>query len=171
MVTDLLVLQALVANASGNTRRALTALQRALTLVATERPIRIFVDAGPPIVPLLHKLRALQRRRQESDSIPLDYLDALLAAFPPDMVEVVEGEAVQAPAATLLAAGMIEPLSAREQEVLQLMATGLGNRAIADTLVIAPSTVKRHLLNIYRKLDAHSRVEALHRARALQLVT
>ncbi|MCG8346618.1 MAG: LuxR C-terminal-related transcriptional regulator [Chloroflexales bacterium] len=163
LVVDLLVLQALVAAAGGNTRRALAALQRALALAGAERPIRIFVDAGPPIVPLLHKLRALQRRRQESGTIPLDYLNALLAVFPPAMVEV---EAVQSP----VAVGMIEPLSVREQEVLHLMAAGLGNRAIADKLVIAPSTVKRHLLNIYRKLDAHSRVEALHRARALQLV-
>ena len=65
---------------------------------------------------------------------------------------------------------LIEPLSARELEILRLIADGQSNQAIADTLVIAVSTVKRHINNIYGKLDVQSRTQALMRARELQLL-
>ena len=64
----------------------------------------------------------------------------------------------------------MEPLSARELEILRLIANGQSNQAIADTLVIAVSTVKRHINNIYGKLDVQSRTQALMRARELQLL-
>ncbi|MCA9935589.1 MAG: hypothetical protein KC415_16755 [Anaerolineales bacterium] len=66
-------------------------------------------------------------------------------------------------------AALIEPLSQRELEVLQLLADGLSNKAIAQTLIIAASTVKKHLKNIYQKLNVHSRTEAIARARELGL--
>ena len=65
---------------------------------------------------------------------------------------------------------LIEPLTDRELEVLRLIADGHSNQAIADTLVVALSTVKRHINNIYGKLDVESRTQALHRARELQLL-
>jgi LuxR family maltose regulon positive regulatory protein len=68
------------------------------------------------------------------------------------------------------APSLVEPLSARELEVLGLMAAGLSNAEIAQTLVIALSTVKRHVHNICGKLDAHSRTAALARARAFGLL-
>jgi LuxR family maltose regulon positive regulatory protein len=61
-------------------------------------------------------------------------------------------------------------LSAREIEILRLIANGQSNQAIADTLVIALSTVKRHINNIYGKLAVQSRTQALLRARELQLL-
>jgi DNA-binding CsgD family transcriptional regulator len=57
-------------------------------------------------------------------------------------------------------------LTERERDVLTLMAQGLGNAAIAEHLVISRSTVKSHVRNILRKLDAVNRVEAITRARA-----
>ena len=65
---------------------------------------------------------------------------------------------------------LIEPLSARELEVLQLIAQGASNRAIADRLVITVGTVKSHINHIFGKLDAHSRTEALAKARDLDLL-
>ena len=58
-----------------------------------------------------------------------------------------------------------EPLTDRELEVLRLVAIGQSNEAIAEALVISIETVKKHLKNIYGKLDVHSRLEAVHRAR------
>ena len=65
---------------------------------------------------------------------------------------------------------LVEPLSARELEILRLIAAGHSNQAIADTLIIAVSTVKRHINNIYGKLDVQSRTQALLRARELNLL-
>lgn len=54
-----------------------------------------------------------------------------------------------------------EPLTAREAEVLELVAAGLSNAEIAERLVIAPGTAARHVANVYAKLGVHNRVQAL----------
>jgi len=61
-------------------------------------------------------------------------------------------------------------LSARELEILHLIADGLSNQAIADQFVVALSTVKKHVNNLYGKLDVQSRTQALARARELNLL-
>ena len=65
---------------------------------------------------------------------------------------------------------LVEPLSEREIEVVRLIAVGLSNREIAERLVIAPGTVKRHSNNIYGKLGVRSRTQAVARARDLGLL-
>ena len=65
---------------------------------------------------------------------------------------------------------LIEPLSEREVEVLRLIAAGLSNQEIAGRLIIAPGTVKRHINNIYGKLDVQSRTQAVARGREVGLV-
>ena len=61
-------------------------------------------------------------------------------------------------------AGEATALTRRELEVLQLMAEGLGNRAIAERLFISENTVKNHVRNVHEKLQVHSRMEAVVRA-------
>jgi len=68
------------------------------------------------------------------------------------------------------AGGLVEPLSGRELEVLRLIDAGLSNQQIADKLSVAPSTVKTHINNIYGKLGVQSRVQAITRARELNLL-
>ena len=63
-----------------------------------------------------------------------------------------------------------DPLSEREAEVLQLIAQGHSSREIAEALVITYNTVRTHIRNIYRKLDVHSRLEAVKRGQELQVV-
>ncbi|MEX2445736.1 MAG: response regulator transcription factor [Dehalococcoidia bacterium] len=72
-----------------------------------------------------------------------------------------------APRTTVLT--LEEPLSEREIEVLSLVATGKANKEIAEALVISLATVKTHTNNIYRKLGARNRAEALARAHDLGL--
>ncbi len=65
---------------------------------------------------------------------------------------------------------LIEPLSARELDVLRLVGQGLSNPEIAARLVLAPSTVKTHINNIYGKLGVQTRTQAIQRARELGLL-
>ncbi len=67
--------------------------------------------------------------------------------------------------------GLIELLSARELEVLQLLAEGLTNQEVAQRLCVTLHTVKSHTLNIYGKLGVHSRRQAAARAGSLDLLT
>ena len=59
--------------------------------------------------------------------------------------------------------GLAEPLTARELEILRLVAEGLRNQEIADRLVISLATVKRHIANTYGKLGVDHRTEAVAR--------
>ena len=65
---------------------------------------------------------------------------------------------------------LVEPLSERETEVLEMISTGMSNPEIASKLIIAVSTVKTHVKNIYRKLDVDSRYQAMQRAREMDLI-
>jgi LuxR family maltose regulon positive regulatory protein len=93
-------------------------------------------------------------------------VDTLLAIFPDGEME----ESAHIQNRTSNIRNLIEPLSERELEVLRLVAAGLPNQAIAHKLVVALSTVKKHLSNINAKLDTQSRTQALARARELSLL-
>jgi len=67
-------------------------------------------------------------------------------------------------------ANLVEPLSTRELEVLALINRGLSNPEIAAELVVAPSTIKTHINNLYSKLGVQNRVQAIQRARELGLL-
>ena len=67
-------------------------------------------------------------------------------------------------------AGLPEPLSNREREVLQLLAQGLSNREIATRLSLAEGTVKNYVTNILQKLGARDRTQAALRARELGVI-
>jgi len=68
------------------------------------------------------------------------------------------------------AQSLVEPLSERELEVLRLLAAGGSNREVSQDLHVALGTVKAHAANIYRKLEARNRAEAIARARKLGLL-
>ena len=65
---------------------------------------------------------------------------------------------------------LVEPLSERELEVLQLIAEGLSNQQIASQLYLSLNTVKVHSRNIYDKLGVHNRTQAVARARAFGIL-
>src|SRR5689334_5630679 len=65
---------------------------------------------------------------------------------------------------------ILEPLTARESEILNLIAEGLSNPEIANQLVIGIETVRWYTKQIYSKLGVHSRTQAIHHAQALGLL-
>ena len=135
----------------------MTALERSLTLAGPRGFIRIYVDEGPPMARLLYE--ALSRR------IAPDYVRRLLAAFPESEPEPTDPSISRAQESDL-----IEPLSERELEVLQLIAEGLTNPEIASRLFLSLNTVKAHARNIYGKLGVHNRTQAVVRARTLGIL-
>jgi LuxR family maltose regulon positive regulatory protein len=156
-VIEILALQALAHEAQGDIPSAITPLQRALVLAEPEGYVRILVDEGQPMARLLYEALSL--------GIAPDYARRLLAAFP-----VAEPEQAAPLGTQALKSDLIEPLSERELEVLQLIAEGLTNPEIASRLFLALNTVKAHAGNIYGKLNVHSRTQAISRAQALGLL-
>jgi LuxR family maltose regulon positive regulatory protein len=163
-VITILILQGLIVHTQGHTARALTYLERALVLAEPEGYIRVFVDEGEPLRALLYDFRSLlvtqlsTMPRDRSHQL-LAYTNRLLAAFqPPDILTTPRPEAY------------FEPLSQRELEVLHLIAAGASNREIANALVVAVPTVKKHVSNIMSKLNASSRTQAVAEGRALGLL-
>ena len=98
-----------------------------------------------------------------------DYIQKLLAAFGRQK-DGHPFDIAQDKPSSLIPQPLIEPLSQRELEILQLIAQGLSNRQISERLFLALSTVKRHNGNIYGKLQVQRRTEAVARARELGLL-
>ena len=157
-----LVLQALAFYLSGNPSQALTSLEHALTLAEPEGYVRTFVDEGAPIAALLSVIRS------RSPMVNRGYLDKLLAAFGTEGPE--KPSAPLLPVVHGIAPFPVESLSLRELELLRLVAAGHTNQEIAKKLFLALGTVKKHLNNIFGKLDAQSRTQAIARARELNLL-
>jgi LuxR family maltose regulon positive regulatory protein len=158
-VIEILVVRVLAHEALGERPSALVPLERALTLAEPEGYVRIFVDEGRPMARLLTDAA--------SRGIMPDYTARLLAAFEAEEHKSAVGSHLShAP----LDQSLIEPLSQRELEVLQLIAQGLSNREIGERLFLAVITVKGHNRNIFRKLQVRRRTEAVARARELGLL-
>ncbi|HEX3643463.1 MAG TPA: LuxR C-terminal-related transcriptional regulator, partial [Ktedonobacteraceae bacterium] len=143
--------------------QALDVLSEALRLAEPEGYIRSFVDEGLPMKALLSRLREQQRKAG-----PTPYLDTLLAAFP-QQSKAQERQPKPAGERTKTQP-LLDPLSERELEVLQLLVQGVSNQEIAQELVIAHDTVKRHVSHIFAKLGVNNRVQAVRQARALGLL-
>jgi LuxR family maltose regulon positive regulatory protein len=150
-VIEVLILQALLSQESKDTVRALAILDTALALARPEGYVRVFLDEGEPMLHLLNQARA--RRLGGGYAAEL-----LLTAG--------RASSTQLPSTQPL----VEPLTEREMEVLKLIGCGLSNDDIASRLVISRATVKRHISNIYGKLDVPSRAQAILRAKQLRLI-
>ena len=159
-------LQALALDASGEKAGAVDALAEALTLACPQGYVRVFADEGAPMGALLTRLVAAQRGEQAAArGVELGCLARLIRAF--GGKDAAQGARRGATAA---APGLVEPLTARELEVLQLLAAGTPNQAIAQELVVTLDTAKKHVSHVLGKLGAANRTETVARARQLGLI-
>ncbi len=154
---NLLAAQALAVQ--GQEAQACASLRCALALAEPQGYVRTFVDEGQVVYALLAHSRS---HSQDEDARLQDYRAQLLAAFGKD-----GGGNAERPTQP---DDLIEPLSARELELLQLVSAGYSNQEIADELVITVGTVKSHLNHIFGKLGVEGRVRAVNRARELALI-
>jgi LuxR family maltose regulon positive regulatory protein len=155
-VIEQLVFQALVWQQRGEIASALKVLERALSLAAPEGYVRVFLDQGMLMKALLRQLKVESANMKKT-------INNLLASFDSD-------SSIVASASTDISQLLIDPLSARELEVLRLVAAGKSNQQIADELFLATGTVKKHLNNIFGKLGVQHRTECVARAREIQLL-
>jgi len=159
---EILILQALASQAGGDTTQAMVTLEQALTLAEPGGFIRIFVDEGPPMARLLYEAAAR--------GIMPDYTRKLLATYE-DATKDERRMMEPSPSSSVIRpSSLVEPLSERELEVLQLIAQGLSNREISERLFLALSTVKGHNRRIYGKLGVKNRTQAINKARALNIL-
>ena len=156
-------LQALALAASGQDEAAAAALTSALASGCPQGYVRVFADEGPPMAALVGKLISA-RRTGEAAEVPLDCLARLQRAF--GTTQAGHGPRQ----GTAAVPGIVEPLTARELEVLVMLAAGRSNQAIASELVITVDTVKKHVSHVLDKLGAANRTQAAGRARQLGLI-
>jgi LuxR family maltose regulon positive regulatory protein len=152
-------LRALALAACGQDADAVNALAGALTLACPRGYVRVFADEGPPMAALLARLIAAQRSGSGFGAVaevPLGCLARLQRALS------TQDAAPEA--------GLVDPLTSRELEVLDMLAAGASNQAIASQLVVTLDTVKKHVSHVLSKLGAANRTEAVARARELGLI-
>ena len=152
---ELSIVRALLYDDQGDTPAALQELETALEISETCGYTRFF-DDGPALDRLLQQ--AVEK------NIHAAYAGQLLSSFPsrPDLQTISEGNEVYH--------RLVNVLSERELEVLRLLATGQPSKEIAQKLFLSPFTLKAHTQNIYSKLDVHSRMEAVNKAREFGLL-
>jgi LuxR family maltose regulon positive regulatory protein len=143
------VLQSLAKQARGYKPEALNCLEQALHLAAPRGYYRAFLDAGSAIAELLPLLRP----------VAPDMVDRLLHSIAAGNDQYAEQ-----------ASPLVDPLSARELEVLRLVAGGLSNQEAAQALFVTEETVKKHLSHIYGKLAVKNRTQAIARAKEIGLL-
>jgi LuxR family maltose regulon positive regulatory protein len=155
-IIEILILEAIALQIQGETRPAMATLRRALSLAEPGGFVRVFLDEGKLIADLM---RCILDDEQGSPQTPettpsRKYVKKLVLASqvsPPPRIST----------------GLMERLSERELEVLQLIAAGLSNQEVAEKLFISLNTVRSHTKNINSKLDVHSRTQAIARAKEL----
>jgi len=158
------ILQTLVMQAQGNRQGALETLHRVLPPAEHGGYIRLFVDEGDPMRTAISDFRlSIEKQLRGQDHRLLGYADKLLAAF-------VQPAAMPQAKIENRKPKMLEPLSQRELEILQLIAQGLSNGEIGARLFLALDTVKGHNRRIFDKLQVQRRTEAIARARELGLL-
>jgi LuxR family maltose regulon positive regulatory protein len=158
-IIEILILQALAYQAKQANSTALALLKEALSLAEPEGYMRVILDEAPAINSLLQRVAQLPATEQP---VSPAYLQKLLAA----------AQLTPVPTSTLTfpVTALIEPLTGRELAVLRLLDTSLSTPEIGRELVVAASTVRTHVKNIYAKLGVQNRHQAIERARELGLL-
>ncbi len=141
-------LLAINAHKQARAAEAQTALLQAIQTASSQRYYRLFMDE-PQLTALIHEL--LRQTKGQSPTPEHAFLKRLSDKLPVPVPEK-SGETIST---------LVEPLTSKETEIIQLLASGLANKKIAEKLFISEGTLKWHLHNIYSKLQVKNRTQAL----------
>lgn len=163
-IIQIRTLRALALQAAGRHGDAVSELADALALARPHGFIRTFADEGAPMAAMLRRLR---------NSQPRSSIGSTATQLRRQVARIQQAMTVSKPAqqSAIPVAGLVDELTRRELEVLQLIAAGRHNREIASDLFVTTDTVKKHASHILAKLAATSRTHAVVRARELGLVS
>ena len=157
-IIEIQTLLGLALAASGEEAGAADALAGALTLACLQGYVRVFADEGTPMAALLGRLVAAQKTEQAAArGVSLAYLARLFRAFGQEPAMPDSGQD-----AVAAVPGLVERLTAREVEILVLLAAGMPNPRIAEQLVVSLDTVKKHVSHLLGKLGAANRNRGRH---------
>lgn len=161
----ILIVLAQAYHALNDPRRSKQALEALLTIAQRGNYRRTLLDEGQSLISLIAELYRRQQKHYTGDVQPhtLEYMHGLLQSSGYNAIPRDWGTWQKRGQRTGIVANR---LSERELEVLKLIAEGHSNQQIAQALVVAESTIKTHLNNIYGKLNVNSRLQALTRAHA-----
>jgi ATP/maltotriose-dependent transcriptional regulator MalT len=163
VLIDVHLLRALVHLSKDKEERALVDLDKGVRLAEKGGFVRCFLDLGKPIADLLVLLAR--------DGVHVSFIGKLLRAFRKEASRTVASEMEYPVSEPLLSSEiLVEPLSNRELEMLNLVSRGLRNKEIAEKLFVSQDTVKKHLYNSYQKLGVKNRRGAVARVNELGLL-
>lgn len=159
------LLHAAALHRTGDQPAALATMTQALTAACPEGFVRLVLDEGDTLRPAIHALSAHLEAAPapREDPVFADYVKRLALALGPI---VPPAPATDAPSLAIL----LEPLTRKEIRVLQLLAEGYSNSAMAEKMFVSDSTIRTHLRNINTKLDTHSRTQAVAMARRIGVI-
>jgi LuxR family maltose regulon positive regulatory protein len=160
----LLILEALAQRLRGSANQARRSLHRALQLAEPGGFIRLFLDEGKLMLPMLREEYAALGHDAAADAAALrSFIARLLEASGQQTEQTASprGEAAFQP---------LEPLTDREKDILVYLANGVSNKEMARRIFVSENTVKFHLKNIYSKLAVNSRLQAINAARQMGLI-
>lgn len=160
---DILVIKALLCAAQGQQSDALAALQQALALAQRGGLLRVFLDAAPALDPLLKTLQLAGPQESFRQYIRRERARSHAGTERANKPAAVANPALMQPRHP----DLIELLTQRELEVLQLLALRMTNKEIARALAISTGTVKQHTRSVFQKLHAGNRRDAIVQARSM----
>ena len=165
VLIHILILKALCLQKNKKDDAALDALRQAIQFAQPGGIIKPFIGASTALIPLLNRL--------DLDAEGIEYVGRILSGFSglQDRESNQSQSNTEASSIKAIDDPLIDPLTERELEILQLLSLRLSNKEIAERLFIAPGTVKRHTNTIYRKLNVHGRLDAVAKARGLGFLT
>jgi LuxR family maltose regulon positive regulatory protein len=157
---DVLAMQALLLYAQDDLEPAYQKMGESLALAVPGGFIRNYLEFGSQMAELLTLMNQQREFRHETIG---PHIVKILEAFPSSAREVEIGKSDHL-------AYEYSPLTKREREVLEYLATDLSTREIAEALFVTWSTIRTHFRSIYAKLDVHGRYEAVQRAKDLEII-
>jgi len=164
------VLRALALQRIGEPATALDEIGAVLQIASQEGFVRLILDEGPAAGALVHRYAMSARNQEGSNAAHALRADPILADYLQRLLQIIGPVATPAEAEVPAANADAEPLTRKEIRVLQLLAEGYSNNAMAEKLFVSDSTVRTHLRNINMKLDAKSRTQAVAIARKLGVI-